>query len=157
MNHPIQKSFLVFLLSLFLYSCVFKKKTVESNAAVKATLMEMDRAFSKMSEISGMKTAFMQYIDSNGVLLRPGTLPLIGGNAIDYISQGNDSSYIMTWDPNGVNVAESGELGYTYGVYSVKPSGTDTILHGTYVTIWKKQPDGKWKFILDTGNEGTGE
>jgi ketosteroid isomerase-like protein len=30
----------------------------------------------------------------------------------------------------------------------------DTFFAGTYVSIWKKQPDGKWKFILDSGNEG---
>jgi ketosteroid isomerase-like protein len=28
---------------------------------------------------------------------------------------------------------------------------------GTYVTIWRKQKDGKWKFVLDTGNQGVGD
>jgi hypothetical protein len=25
---------------------------------------------------------------------------------------------------------------------------------GTYCTVWKKDKDKKWKFVLDTGNEG---
>jgi ketosteroid isomerase-like protein len=33
----------------------------------------------------------------------------------------------------------------------------DTVLRGTYVSVWKKQKDGKWKFMLDTGNEGIGQ
>jgi ketosteroid isomerase-like protein len=32
----------------------------------------------------------------------------------------------------------------------------DTTIFGTYTSIWKKQSDGTWKFVLDTGNEGVG-
>ncbi len=120
----------------------------------KTAMLETDRAFSKLSEERGMKHAFMQYVDSNGVLLRPNIMPLVGGEAINYISQSNDTSFTMTWEPNGGTVAKSGELGYTYGLYSLKPKDKDTIYYGTYVSIWKKQPDGKWKFVLETGNEG---
>ena len=37
------------------------------------------------------------------------------------------------------------------------PKNKDTIMQGTYVNIWKKQPDGTWKLILDSGNEGIEE
>jgi ketosteroid isomerase-like protein len=96
----------------------------------------------------------MHFIDGRGVLLRPNSLPMVGGNAINFISQANDSSYVMTWEPNGGNIAKSGELGYTYGVYSLKPINKDTVFYGTYVSIWKRQPDGNWKFVLETGNGG---
>ena len=102
----------------------------------------------------GIKAALLHYIDSKGILLRPNAIPLVGGNAVDYISQGSDTSYTMTWEPSGGNVAKSGELGYTYGVYSIKPRDKDTVLYGTYVSVWKRQEDGKWKFLLETGNEG---
>ena len=120
----------------------------------KTALMETDRAFSRLSAQKGMKYAMMQYIDSKGILLRPNALPIAGGDAIDFISQGNDSTYTMTWEPNGGSVAKSRELGYTYGMYSLKPNNKDTVLYGTYVSIWKKQPDGEWKFVLETGNDG---
>ena len=63
----------------------------------------------------------------------------------------------MQWKPKGGTIAQSGELGYTYGLYVLKPAGKDTTLYGTYVSIWKKQTDGSWKFVLDSGNEGIGE
>lgn len=144
---------LLLIVSISLLSC-FKKKPKEDLVDIKMSMMEADRAFSKMSELKGMKAAFMEYIDSNGVLLRPNSKPIIGGEAIFYISQGEDSSYTMTWDPKGGSVAQSGDLGYTYGIYSIKPKKSETVQYGTYVSIWKKQPDGKWKFALDTGNEG---
>jgi ketosteroid isomerase-like protein len=51
-------------------------------------------------------------------------------------------------------VAESGELGFTYGVYIMRPLLQDTALFGTYTHIWKKQLDGKWKLLLNSVNEG---
>jgi len=31
-------------------------------------------------------------------------------------------------------------------------TGADTVIYGVYVSIWKKQKDGSWKYILDGGN-----
>jgi ketosteroid isomerase-like protein len=120
-------------------------------------MMDADRAFSKMSEEKGMKNAFLEYIDSNGVLLRSNHLPIVGADAIDYLIQQNDSTYILKWEPRNGTVAHSGELGYTYGIYALKPTDKDTIIYGTYVSIWKKDSKGNWKYVLDSGNEGIGE
>lgn len=144
------------IISIFLLACKADEKKIDT-VELKMQLMDIDRAFSKMSEEKGMKAAFMEYIDSNGVLLRPHTMPLVGGDAMYYIAQTNDSSFVITWEPTGGMVASSGDLGYTYGMYSMKFKSTDSLAFGTYVSIWKKQSDGKWKFSLDSGNEGVGE
>lgn len=149
--------FILVLTISFAYSCNTGNvdvlpKPVEID--YKTSMMDADRAFSKMSEEEGIKNALMHYIDNKGVLLRPNVLPLVGGNAVDYISQGNDTSYTMTWEPSGGTVANSGELGYTFGVYSIKPKSKDTVYYGTYVSVWKRQEDGNWKFVLETGNYG---
>lgn len=117
-------------------------------------LLDIDRSFSKLSEQKGIKFALIQFIDSKGAFLRPGSFPLIGGQALNYVSQLDDNSYKMTWEPRGGSVAISGDLGYTFGVYSIKPNNKDTILYGTYVSVWKKQSDGNWKFVLESQNEG---
>jgi ketosteroid isomerase-like protein len=119
-----------------------------------STLISTDQSFSRMSEKRGMKKAFLNFIDENGVLLRPGHLPIIGAQAIHFINQENDSSFHLTWEVAGGKVARSRDIGYTYGIYTL--ISRDTTLKGTYVSIWKRQPDGKWKFILDSGNQGIG-
>ena len=96
----------------------------------------------------------MEYIDSNGVLLRPNNYPIVGGEAVNFISQSNDSGFVMTWEPKVATIAGSGDLAYTYGIYSYKAKNEDSVFFGSYVTIWKKQLDGNWKFVLQTGNEG---
>jgi ketosteroid isomerase-like protein len=141
---------------LLMFSCR-GKKNVAAALPDKKELMEVDRAFSRMSEEKGMKNAFIEYIDSNGVLLKPGMMPIIGANAIDYLIQLSDTGFTLTWEPNNGGIAGSGDLGYTYGIYAMRLSSKDTIIYGTYTSIWKKQQDGKWKFVLDSGNEGIGE
>ena len=151
--------FLIVIVVLFV-SCDFfpKKKPVVSGTALdKLNMMDADRAFSKLSEEKGMKNAFLEFIDSNGVLLRPNHLPIVGADAIDYLIQQNDSAYTLKWEPRNGSVAHSGELGYTYGIYALKPNQKDTIIYGTYVSIWKKDSKGNWKYILDCGNEGIGD
>jgi ketosteroid isomerase-like protein len=154
-----KKHILYILLLCVLASCYTKKKESiqNTNAAVKAAVMETDREFSKYSEVRGLRAAFTEYIDSNGILLRPNTVPLVEGNAMDFISMADDKDFIMTWEPKSATVSISGDLAFTYGIYSMKPGNSDSVQYGTYVTIWKKQDSGKWKFILHSGNEGVGE
>ncbi len=149
----IRNGFFFITVFVFLISCTSKKP--DNNVVEdKFLLMDTDRSFSKLSEQKGIKFALIQFIDTKGVLLKPASIPIVGGQAINYISQLYDSSYTMTWEPKGGDVASSGDMGYTYGVYSVKPIDRDTILYGTYVSIWKQQSDGKWKFVLQSQNEG---
>ena len=154
------KSGWIFFLSILILSACQQKKTASKPIDLEAereALMETDRDFSKMSVTKGMKEAFLEYIDSNGVLLRPNKVPIVGAQAIDYLIQINDTSYKFNWEPQHAVVAKSADLGYTYGLYAIHPSEADTVIYGTYVSIWKKQGDGSWKFVLDTGNEGLGE
>ncbi|HUZ60563.1 MAG TPA: hypothetical protein VMU83_17460 [Hanamia sp.] len=99
-----------------------------------------------------MKKAFLQYIDNEGVLLRPDHLPIIGADAIDYISILSDTAYKLSWRPMHAVIAKSGDIGYSYGTYQLKIN--DTTLTGTYVNIWKKESDGEWKFVLNSNNPG---
>ena len=117
-----------------------------------AEIIQADEAFSDLSKTQGMKRAFIEYIDNEGILLRAGHPPIVGANAIDFLSQVNDSPYTLTWSPAGAGIAASDDLGYSYGIYRLGLK--DTVLRGTYVSIWKKEKDGKWKFVLDSGNEG---
>src|SRR6266699_4016039 len=139
------------LFFLLLHAGCSGKKTINGSVA-KQEMVNTDIAFSDYSKKHGMKKAFIEYIDDDGVLLRPDHLPIVGADAIDFLTQLNDSSYTLTWKPSGSAISSSADLGYTYGIYNVQLP--DTNLSGTYVSVWKKQPDGKWKFVLDTGNEG---
>lgn len=152
------KVLFVIAIAFIFSSCKLRRDKVDkADAFAKLEMMDADREFSKMCSGKGMKTAFIEYLDSNGVLLRPNHLPIAGADAVDFLIQQNDTGYTMTWEPKNGVIARSGELGYTYGIYALRPSSKDTVIYGTYVTIWKKEKGGTWKYVLDSGNEGIGD
>ena len=119
----------------------------------KEELMEIEKKFSELCMRSGMKVAFLEYMDTGAVLLRAGHLPIVGKAAAQFVEGAGIGPGVLSWEPMAADLSVSGDLGYTYGIYTVhEPSGNPT---GTYTTIWKKNREGKWKFVLDTGNPGT--
>lgn len=121
----------------------------------KDSLIETDKAFSALSREKGMNAAFTEYLAEDGVILRDNNQPFVGRVAFTKLYSGDDSGFTLTWEPLYAEVAESGELGFTYGVYELDLQ--DTVQKGTYVSIWRKDNDGNWKLALDSGNEGLGE
>jgi ketosteroid isomerase-like protein len=68
-----------------------------------------------------------------------------------------DSAFVLSREPLFEKISSSGDIGYTYGIHTNTNKITGEITKGTYITIWQKQIDGSWKFILDTGNQGLSE
>ena len=139
---------------LLLFSCSSREDEQQAKAYKKhlAELVAADKAFAARSEKEGMKTAFLAYAAEEAVLLRPGYLPIAEDRVIRYLTAMEDTSFVMSWEPSGADVALSADLGYTYGTYTV--TARDSVFKGTYLFVWKKQKDGAWKFVIDSGNAG---
>ena len=61
----------------------------------------------------------------------------------------------VKWRPLKVEVARSGDIGYSHGTYELSfdnPNGGRIEDHGKYVEVWKKQLDGSWKCAIDMPN-----
>jgi ketosteroid isomerase-like protein len=101
-----------------------------------------------------MIKAFLEFSDQDAVLLRSHSMPIEGkANIGKNLTAINDTLFTLTWKPLHITISESADLAYTYGTFSSVVN--DTLrTEGTYLTIWKKQDDLSWKWILDTGNEG---
>ena len=138
------------LLALFVLIGCNKHTSLDMNKE----LIAVDKAFSALSKEKGMNFAFLAYVAKDGVMLSPNRMPLVGKSNIETLFRGDDSNKEFTWEPLYADVAKSGELGYTYGTYQIITAESSE--KGTYVSIWKKDSNGKWKFVLDSGNEGLG-
>jgi len=141
----------VFIFDLiFILSC---SRAVENHSP--GALIKADREFSAMSVREGMFKAFLFYMAEEGVILRDNSYPEKGKEALlKRFSGRSDTSFVLSWDPLYEKISESGELGYTYGIHTTLEKTTGEIARGTYITVWEKQPDGSWKFALDTGTKG---
>ena len=59
--------------------------------------------------------------------------------------------YSLTWRLEGVAVAASGDLAYSFGPWQETRMRNGELRTGTgyYLAVWKKQLDGTWKVLLD--------
>jgi ketosteroid isomerase-like protein len=92
-----------------------------------------------------------------GAMLTPNRPLLTGKEALaKFIAKSFEMrDYHITWHPNKVEVAQSGDLGYTSGSYEMsfrEPSGKLFLDKGKYLMVWKKQMDGAWKVLFDVSN-----
>jgi ketosteroid isomerase-like protein len=122
-------------------------RTEEAEQA--AELLRTDATFSALSERAGGAAAFGTYVADGGVLLLGDAQGVACGP--DEMRVANDfGPGVLTWAPTLADAAPSGDLGMTVGIGAFR-AGTQTF-HSKYLTIWKKQRSGDWRFVLDAGN-----
>ena len=97
------------------------------------------------------------FYDEQGSMLVPHS-PILKGKEVigGFIAKSFAMpDYKIKWRPNQADVAESGEFGYTTGVYEISfrdARGKTVSDKGKYLMLWKKQPDGAWKVLFDVSN-----
>jgi ketosteroid isomerase-like protein len=120
----------------------------------KMEIIETDKAFSRMSIEQGAYVAFTAYADNDAVKLQNSSEPVIGLEAVRRSMEGAKGT--LKWSPFFADAAESEDLGYTIGDWELILQDQLGVFHhskGNYVTIWKKQTNGKWKWVFDSGTQ----
>jgi ketosteroid isomerase-like protein len=100
----------------------------------------------------GGGAAFASFFDKDGVTLGNRATAAIGQTAIAAQARWSPQDYQLTWTPEGGQLAPAGDMGYTWGHYEGRTKNLPPT-HGRYMTVWKKEPDGTWKVVLETSNE----
>jgi uncharacterized protein (TIGR02246 family) len=96
----------------------------------------------------------MTHYSDDAVLMAPGMEPMTGKSNIQTLIQrmAADPSMSLKFEATVVDVAKSGDVGYTQGTYTMAMTdpGTKQLMHdhGSYVTVFRKQADG-WKAVSD--------
>lgn len=148
---------ILMLLALVVYGCGqdSAKPPANSSSVSADTLLRMEEAFSQTSEKEGFHTALKTFMAPQATKLVEGHHPLIGSDSIARVLDSQpDTAIVMTWKARHAEIAASGDLGYTWGDWILRkkhPQAGDTA-YGNYFTVWKKQADGSWKWVLDGGN-----
>jgi ketosteroid isomerase-like protein len=63
----------------------------------------------------------------------------------------------IRFQPASASVSADGTLGYTTGENSVTVPGPDgrlVTVVGRYATIWRREPTGEWRCVVDIWNSG---
>lgn len=114
---------------------------------------QTDSLFSLAADREGAAAAFAGNVADYGATFA-GTLLVVGPQAVRAELEAHRNGS-LTWSPVYADAAESADLGFTVGDYVFTgpgASGAVTQRFGKYLTIWKLQSDGHWKFVVDGGN-----
>jgi ketosteroid isomerase-like protein len=119
----------------------------------KMILYDLEARFAKdVLERGG--AGFASWFADDAVALGNGEAPLIGKVAIAKSATWSAKVYQLTWTPTDALMGPSGDMGYTWGHFEGKSkdaNGNPVLTSGRYMTVWRKQPDGSWKVVLDAG------
>ena len=118
-------------------------------------LLQTDREFAAASLQHGAADAFRMYLAADAFMFSDGRHPVRGSDAIYDIMKPADSAYVLEWTPRAAEVAASGELGWTWGEYTLTAKGADGNAeksYGKYLNVWKTDSSGNWKVCADIGN-----
>lgn len=124
--------------------------SVDTTAAY-AELARTELAFSDASAANIAK-AFAAYAEPTAAKT-DGSVYIFGRDAIEAFFAGQKPPPGFTgfqWRPEHGSVARSGDLGFTTGPVTRRgelQSGAGQT--GRYFTIWRRQPDGTWRYVVD--------
>jgi ketosteroid isomerase-like protein len=112
-------------------------------------IQNADAAFAKFAADSGPGPAFARYAADDAMLLGGRPIPPRGPSEIRAVFTGGPPS-AYAWAPVRALGAASGGLGFTIGESTVTQNGQAS--RGKYLTVWRQEPDGGWKYIFDLGS-----
>ncbi|MGZ8253785.1 MAG: YybH family protein [Burkholderiaceae bacterium] len=142
-------------MALSMQAATWVAVTSTVHAAPVDDVLAADRAFAALARVKGARTAFTEFADPQAVMFRAGVGPVKGIDAIGRAFE-DPPAAAPVWEPEAAEVAASGDLAYTWGPFTWTPVPDGPLagkppLTGYYVSIWKKQPDGRWKWVVDLG------
>jgi ketosteroid isomerase-like protein len=137
-----------------------KKIVWEQIDAKTKEVVNTERSFAKYSLENGAPAAFYHFIADTGIALSASGPPRTKESYAKIITAQQEKKTdtpksTLEWEPIFSYVAASGDLAYNYGPYkftATDANGNRQTGYGYFVTVWKKQPDTSWKFVLDAGN-----
>lgn len=104
-------------------------------------LRERDRAYGAAYAADGRDAAAEVFLAARARVSRTGTPPWPSRR--DALAAWAQSDEDLTWTPDGAGVADSGDLGYTWG------SGTLDGSPMSYARFWRRAPDGEWQVVVE--------
>ena len=110
------------------------------------TVAAAETDFARAANEVGIRDAFLAFLAPDAVVFMPRAI-----NGLAYYADAPTES-LLAWQPVVAEAAESDDLGYTTGPYTLRASADGPPAgHGWYFSIWRRDPEGVWQVVLDLG------
>lgn len=126
-------------------------------ATPEEAMMEADRAFNAMAQENGVPEAFAAFSAPGNTMFSGDENWARGPEAVKaFMQELQRPGWTLFWEPVEAQASPDGAMGYTLGRWTRSgpdKEGKPATLTGSYVTIWARQPDGRYLMVFDTGAE----
>jgi ketosteroid isomerase-like protein len=128
-------------------------------ANARATIRAADSAFAAAAAARDLDGS-VGSLSADAIMFPPDQPPLVGRAAIrEYMRESFATpGFSVSWTTDTVVVSASGDMAYsfarsryTFPGHSGTPGSVDTA-HGKGVSIWRRDPDGRWRTVADIWN-----
>lgn len=126
--------------------------SAEQKEVVKQEIVRTEAAFRDLLQEKGASHAFWAYAAPDAAIERQDSI-YKGPEAIRafYAAAGRDQKG-GDWKPDRVEVSDDGSLAWTYGRYIWRykdKDGKEQAAKGYFHTVWKRMPDGSYRYVWD--------
>ncbi|MEZ5426924.1 MAG: hypothetical protein R2747_11695 [Pyrinomonadaceae bacterium] len=111
-------------------------------------LVETEKSFARTAAEKSVRAAFLEFLADSGVVFQPTEI-----NGKEFWRARRETAALLAWNPVWADISSDGQIGYTTGDWDFRPKGKDDnpVAYGQYITVWRKQPDGNFRAVLDIG------
>jgi ketosteroid isomerase-like protein len=111
-------------------------------------VVDAEQAFARAARERGTRSAFLEYLSEDAVIFRPEPV-----NGRQWYLDQTETGALLSWEPVVADISRAGDLGYTTGPWEYTSEGNEGApeIFGHYVSVWRKQSDGKWRVVVDVG------
>ena len=139
--------------TILIFLLVMACNPAPDTEAIKQEIIETEKAFEERCSSMGLAEGFSYYAADDAVVKRAEDSLIVGKKAIhDFYDKPGFGKLKLSWAPDQVDVSSSGDLAWAYGKYTAQvtdSTGAVTEHGGFYMTVWRKQADGSWRFVWD--------
>ncbi len=128
--------------------------TAPDKAQLKREVAAMEDQFCALTKEKGLLAAFQHFAAPDVAFIDTDPRQWRGPAAVLQRIGPDQPGVSLTWSASYTDVSDDGTLGYNYGRYEHKSMGKDgkeVVRTGWFLTIWKRQPDGTWRYVMDNG------
>lgn len=111
-------------------------------------MVDTEHTFAQMAAEKGTRAAFLENLADDGFVFVTDKT-----NGKIFWTARAPAMSLLSWAPNYADISSNGTLGYTTGNWEFRAKGKDDTpsAFGDFITLWLRQPSGKYKFVIDIG------
>ena len=114
-----------------------------------AEIVAAEQAFGVSVRSLGVRDGFLNWLAPTSVVFKPGPVMAVAHHR--KLAPGWTG--LLAWHPVRAGISAAGDLGWSTGPWTWRRDSAqaDADAQGEYMSVWRRQPDGRWKVVLDGG------